>query len=88
MLPHKKDGEQETANNLQFHGTFNRANRQNTDSQAGDSGLARYAGVQPGDQLPCGAAPPPTPCTEPSLTSLIKVSKKARARQSKTCPTG
>lgn len=55
MLPHKKDGEQETANNFQFHGTFNLADRQNTDSQAGDSGLARYAGVQPGDQLPCGA---------------------------------
>lgn len=38
-----------------FHGTFNLADTQNTDSQAGDSGLARYGGVQPGDQLPCRA---------------------------------
>lgn len=67
-----------------FHGTFNLADTQNTDSQAGDSGLARYGGVQPGDQLPCRAPP----CTEPLLTSLIEVSKKARARQSETCPTG
>lgn len=54
VTTHTKDGEHETANNL--HGTFNLADRSKTDSQTGDSGLARYQERQPGDQLPWRAS--------------------------------
>ena len=87
MLPHththKKDGEHETANNLQFHGTFNLADRHKTDSRTGDSGLARYRGCAA--RRPAALESPLR--AKPSLTSLIEVSKRARDRQIGTCPT-
>ena len=63
MLPHththKKDGEHETANNLQFHGTFNLADRHKQTHGLGTQVWPGIGAVQPGDQLPWRA-----PCAQ------------------------